>query len=400
MRRALIGIARTEPATGHLIVRFEELLRDKCQTELAALLFERGTKYESRHFCLSKDVPWLAAVCELGWITPEALERRRSNPALAGLGDFLGQRSIGLIITVPRGSPNPALLLAFRTKVNESPFTYPEVERLQKIAELMDNILIRSRLTAQEALHARIEYLAMMSRGLAHDLKNLITPVSTFLVHTDGAYRTGSPEAEVHAAARRAMRVMTDYVREAMFFAERLKPRFEKVSLSPVLSSVHSVAKTRADARSVSLDVVPPQAPEIVADAVLLQRLLTNLVHNAIDASKAGQSVRLRVNYLPPGHVQFQVSDDGSGISPENLARVFEPYFTTKVFGDEVRGFGLGLTICQTIAELHHGRIEVQSETGKGTRVAVTLPTTQVTSDDAAGSMRVQIPLTADLASP
>jgi signal transduction histidine kinase len=112
----------------------------------------------------------------------------------------------------------------------------------------------------------------------------------------------------------------------------------------------------------------------VTADAVLLQRMLANLVSNAIDASAPGQTVRLAAQALAPGWLRLQVSDQGSGIAPEKLERIFEPYFTTKEFGEDVRGFGLGLTIAQKIAQLHGGTIAVQSEPGRGTVMTVDLP--------------------------
>jgi signal transduction histidine kinase len=68
------------------------------------------------------------------------------------------------------------------------------------------------------------------------------------------------------------------------------------------------------------------------------------------------------------------VSDQGSGIRPENLKHIFDPYFTTKDTGNSTRGLGLGLAICQKIAELHGGRIDVSSEWGKGATFAVIFP--------------------------
>jgi signal transduction histidine kinase len=72
--------------------------------------------------------------------------------------------------------------------------------------------------------------------------------------------------------------------------------------------------------------------------------------------------------------MQFQVRDAGVGISPDIRDRIFEPYFTTKEFGEDVRGFGLGLTIAQKITHLHGGRISVASTLGKGTVFTVDLP--------------------------
>jgi signal transduction histidine kinase len=318
------------------------------------------------------------------WITPESLQRRRPTPALDDLAALLRENSLGAAITVPRGSTSPTLLVVLGVKTNEWPCTYPEIRRLQNVAELMDNILTRSRFTDQAALQTRLEHLAMMSRGLAHDLKNLITPVSTFLIHTEGRYPADSAAAEVHAAAQRSVRIMTEYVREALFFADNLKPRMESVELENIFDRVREATAMRASDRGVRLAIALDAAPTTTADGVLLQRLLANLVNNAIDASTRGQLVRASAISLPDGQLRFQVVDEGVGIAPDLRARIFEPYFTTKEFGEEVRGFGLGLTIAQKIAHLHAGRISVESTPGKGTTFTVDLPPASPAGDSAA----------------
>ncbi len=377
MRRDTIEIARLEPHPEKLAAQFEKFLRDQCQTSYAALLVDQGEAHTAGRLQFAKNRPGYAALAEKGWTTPESLLRRRSTPGLDDLRAFLAEHSLGLMVASPRGSPNPTLIIALGTKTNEWPFTYPEVQRLQNIAELMDNILTRSRLTLQAAVRARMEHLAMMSRGLAHDLNNLITPISSFLVHTDGRYASGSPEGEVHAAARRSVRIMGDYVREALFFSERLTPRFERVELGRIFQEVCAVTATRAAERGVAVVGVPEYDGPVTADSVLLQRMLANVVGNAIDASGRGQTVTLSATLGRSGFLCLRVADAGCGIAPDNLARIFDPYFTTKKYGDDVRGFGLGLTICQKIVQLHGGTVAVESELGKGTTVTLNLPLAQ-----------------------
>jgi signal transduction histidine kinase len=93
---------------------------------------------------------------------------------------------------------------------------------------------------------------------------------------------------------------------------------------------------------------------------------------NAIDAMPSGGNLSLRTAESPGSQeVRIEVEDDGTGIPKEVLARVFEPFFTTKERG---RGMGLGLAISRSIVERHGGRIEVQSEPGRGTKFVITLP--------------------------
>lgn len=373
-RQAVIEIARTELDPGRLFPAFEMFLRRHYQTAFAGFLVDVGQEYAGSKLSVSKGSLSFAGLLELEWATPETLQRRRSTPRLDELRKCVIENSFGVIIPVPRGSSTPSLLLVLGTKEHGWPFTYPEVQQLQNIGELMDNILTHARLTNQAALQAKMEHLAMMSRGLAHDLKNLITPVSSFLVHTDGHYKPDSPEAEVHDAAKRSVRIMTDYVREALFFSERLSPKFEAVDLPLTFSAVCDVTRARADRRGVTLAAHSSLGATLDADGILVQRMLANLVGNAIDASAAGQTVTLSAQSARPGWLQIQVKDTGCGVAPEHLHRIFDPYFTTKEFGDDVRGFGLGLTICQKIVHLHGGTISVKSEVGKGTTATVDLP--------------------------
>lgn len=373
MRRSLIDCARSEPQIAGLKIRFESFLLAECAASSAVLATEHHDEFRSDTLTFSKHRKAYEALRNLGWATTETLQRRRSSEAINDLKSLLAEHSLGLLLAVPKGSPSPSLLVALGTRANEQPYTYPEIERLQNIAELMDNILTHSSLSAQAALQAKVEHLAMMSRGLAHDLKNLITPVSSFLIHTDGQYAPGSAEAEVHTAARRSVRVMTDYVRDALFFSERLQPKLVLVDVPKLFNAVVELTAGRAADHGVKVRSRINVPQPVVADVVLVQRMLVNLVSNAIDASTSGQSVTLSADTCDGGF-RLKVSDEGCGVSAGNLPRIFEPYFTTKQFGDDVRGFGLGLTICQKITNLHAGTITLQSELGKGTQVTVVLP--------------------------
>lgn len=257
---------------------------------------------------------------------------------------------------------------------NEEPFTYAEIVQLQHAGELIEYNLIRSRLATQAELNQRMEGLAVVSRGLAHDLKNLITPLATFLNHTKGTHTPGLREEDAHGSASRALGVITDYIEDALFFTEKRQLRLAPTTGSQLLPAVAEITGDHARKRHVRVTVNPLQGPPSAADATLLRRLLANLVNNAIDASGPGTTVALSGGSLPSGGFAFHVCDQGCGIPAENIGRIFEPYFTTKVYGESSRGFGLGLTICQKIVELHNGSIEVTSQVGRGTEMRVQLP--------------------------
>jgi signal transduction histidine kinase len=372
-RAKIMEAASSEPDTRKLKVAFEAILSEHCQTSFAALVADTSDTHVVG-LDLGSQRPGFLALCRHEWATPEGLERLRSSPELADLGGLLAKNSLGLVLTAPRGSKTPSLVLALGTKTNHWPYTYPEVQRLQSLAESMDNALTHSRLTAQAVLKARIEDLAVVSRGLAHDLKNLITPISTFLVHTDGRFRPGSAEGQVHEAAKRSIQLMAEYMREAMFFSNRLEPRFEQVELRAILETMRESTKPHAAKRGVTVRVEIDADFWLVVDPALFQRLVINLVINAIDASTNGREVVVSATTLSHNSLQLRVADHGCGIPAELNGRIFEPYFTTKESGDDTRGYGLGLTICQKIVQLHEGTIQVESENGLGTNITVEIP--------------------------
>lgn len=132
--------------------------------------------------------------------------------------------------------------------------------------------------------------------------------------------------------------------------------------------------------------IIETSVPEEVLaemDEVLLQRLIANLIRNAIDASPEQGLVKVLLERLPKMDatrewLRVRVIDHGEGIPKENLSRILTPYFTTKNRGDENRGFGLGLAICRKIVTLHGGNLAISSQIRKGTTVQVDLPSRQV----------------------
>ena len=120
-----------------------------------------------------------------------------------------------------------------------------------------------------------------------------------------------------------------------------------------------------------TLDLAP-ELPAVNCDPAQIEQVLLALVSNAIDAMPRGGNLWLRTRLVPDhDEIEIQVQDDGSGIPPEVLPRIFEPFTTTKESG---HGVGLGLAVSHSIVERHRGRIAVQSEIGRGTTFTITLP--------------------------
>lgn len=117
-----------------------------------------------------------------------------------------------------------------------------------------------------------------------------------------------------------------------------------------------------------------PNLPTVEHDRGQISQLLLNLLLNAVQAIDGAGAIRVEISLLK-GDAAIAVVDTGRGIAPEHLPNIFRPFYTTKG-----NGTGLGLSLGRQIAEEHHGRIEVTSEVGKGTKFLVVLPLQQATA--------------------
>jgi len=130
------------------------------------------------------------------------------------------------------------------------------------------------------------------------------------------------------------------------------------------------VVEGKAAENDIKIAVVEHEdVPQIMGDPEFLRSVFNNLFINAVQ-SMGTQGGNLNIKISPEDSVvRFDIADTGNGISPENLSKIFEPYFSTKETGT-----GLGLAIVQKIVEIHNGTIEVESVEGEGTKFTVRLP--------------------------
>lgn len=231
------------------------------------------------------------------------------------------------------------------------------------------------RLQALEQLR-HSERLAMIGRiasGLAHELGTPLNVVS------GRAKMIGSGDlkpAEVDDSARiireQAER-MTGIIRQLLDFARRPAGKRQRQPLGPVVASVVRMLEPTARGARVELSIEENgEAPAPVIDRSQIEQVLINLVMNAVQAQPDGGRVQVGVAAAPDGRgVQLTVADTGPGMDPEQIASIFEPFYTTKSAG---QGTGLGLPIVEGIVEEHGGTITVASQPGRGTTFTVVLP--------------------------
>jgi two-component system nitrogen regulation sensor histidine kinase NtrY len=231
----------------------------------------------------------------------------------------------------------------------------------------------RERLVQSERVAAWRE----VARRLAHELKNPLFPLQTTVENLQRAKDQHSNQFEevfresagILLSEIQNLKTITDRFSD---FSKMPQPELSTVNLNEVVRS--AVKLFEAQFGAVGRPPITPELhleedlPAIQADQALLHRALENLILNAMDAMPAGGVLMLRTTH-GNGDVHLEISDTGTGLTPEECDRLFTPYYTTKQHGT-----GLGLAIVQSVVSDHGGRISVESETGVGTSFHIDLP--------------------------
>jgi signal transduction histidine kinase len=271
-------------------------------------------------------------------------------------------------------------LMLLGPKANGDLFTPHDLRLLTELSSNLGLLLNQVRLRQQlQAVHEQ-DLMGRMSRGLAHDLNNLLTPVQTLLQLLRESKMNQETIDELLPMGLRNLETVRTYVNEALFFSRSSKLQGKAGLLDATVREAMALVQTNAaEAKSITLTFQGEGEVVIEMDAVLIKRLLCNLLSNAVDASPSGSQIEIQLAPLPKTELnrdwyRIKITDHGEGISQENLRRVFTPYFTTKNTGDGKRGFGLGLAIARNIVHLHGGNLSITSKEKKGTTVQVDLP--------------------------
>ena len=214
----------------------------------------------------------------------------------------------------------------------------------------------------------------MMTRVLAHEMMNSLTPISS--LSESVARLTGAPEADPRIAD--AVATIGRRSEHLIAFVERYRaivdlpaPRLESVDLPAFLAAIDGLVGAELRARGIDFAAAPEFGSEPVqADPALLEQAVLNLVKNAAEAvaGEAGGRVRLSSG-VAPGRATLTVTDNGPGIEEDRMEEVFVPFYTTKEDGG-----GIGLTLARQIALAHGGRLTAKRLAAGGTAFEIRLP--------------------------
>jgi signal transduction histidine kinase len=227
------------------------------------------------------------------------------------------------------------------------------------------------RLTEHRARAAEsLASVATLVAGLAHEIG---TPMGVIRGHAEAL--EGSVEGEKAAWRLRTIREQIDrislIIQSLLNIARPKQAQRVPVTLASVADTALAFLSEKVRRRSVRVERAFAPAPDVLGDADKLQQLFLNLILNALDAMPEGGTLRVAIAPSGDDEIEVSVADTGTGIAAADLPQIFTPFFSTKPAG---RGSGLGLMVAEGIVSDHGGRIEAQSEVGRGTTFTMRFP--------------------------
>jgi PAS domain S-box-containing protein len=255
------------------------------------------------------------------------------------------------------------------------PFDGEAGEAGRRFTMILTDVTHDKRTTGQRIEDERTSSVLLLAAGVAHELGNPLNSLTIHLQLIARRLKKLKPSADADSVGE-SLRICRDEVQRLdgiiRHFLEAIRPRspdLAETNLAEVLAEVLHFQRREFANRGVAVEAETPVAlPPVLADRDQLKQAFFNITKNALEAMQPGGTLKIR-SRADDDSVYLLFGDSGSGIKATDLARLFQPYFTTKS-----SGHGLGLMIVQRIMKDHGGRAEIESKEGVGTVVTLQFP--------------------------
>jgi PAS domain S-box-containing protein len=219
---------------------------------------------------------------------------------------------------------------------------------------------------------AKLATVGELAAGIAHELNNPLATVSLRVESMLAALPADHPHRAALGVVEGEVERMGNLVANVLQFSRRGRRELSTLVVGDEVGRTLELIQYQFRKRGVEVRrELAADVPTVLADRQQLRQVFLNLLTNALDAMPEGGILTVRVRPAMAGRLAIEIVDTGTGIRPEHLARVTEPFFTTK---EEGKGTGLGLAICKRIVQEHGGTLTVESALEKGTTVRIDLP--------------------------
>jgi PAS domain S-box-containing protein len=239
---------------------------------------------------------------------------------------------------------------------------------------VLEDVTARIRLEEQLQQREKLSSIGLLAAGVAHEVNTPLTGVSSYTQMLLGMLPETDPKHALLQKVRRQADRASNIVNNLLNFSRTgSATEFVEVDVHRVLDDTLQLLETQLHRNQIEIErCYDPELPMALGNAGKLQQVFTNLILNARDAIPEGGRITLFTAATDRETIVIEVADTGIGIAPENVAKIYDPFYTTKGVG---RGTGLGLAVSYGIVQEHSGHISVESTPGRGTTFRITLPT-------------------------
>jgi PAS domain S-box-containing protein len=333
---------------------------------LAVDLADRVESWNSQMEVMYALPRWQALTRPLSEIFPpefvEEFYRVRQNPGIHNLYKFRLSTPAGEVRTI-----NAAIAPLVTKKFNV-------IGRLI----IMDDITERVELEAQLSQADKLSSIGLLAAGVAHEVNTPLAVISSYTQMLGKQLQSDPQKAGLLEKITRQTFRASEIVNNLLNFSRTSGAEFADVDVNKIITDTLALLEHQFKTSHITVeDELADHLPRIQGNTGRLQQVFLNLFLNAKDAMNGGG--RLRVVTSNGTGVSVAVTDTGSGIAPEHIARIYDPFFTTKTTPSEGqnRGTGLGLSVTYGIIQEHAGKIRVESRPGEGTTFYLDFPLTR-----------------------
>lgn len=311
--------------------------------------------------------------------------RRAARPLVFTLGIFLMSSLITLYLVYRFSRPIANLSDGARQVASGNlQVRVPGSSRRDEIGRLVTTFNeMASELEKKRDIESQLQQaeksavVGRLGSAIAHEIRNPLNYINLTLDHLRSRF---APDDETKrekfekltSQLKNEVARIDSQISDFLNYSRPAKANLQPIDARDVVKESLRIVEPEAEEKGITISVVEHEnVPKIMGDPEFLRSVFNNLFINAVQAMESGGG-HLGIKISPSDDnkfVNFEITDTGGGISQENLASIFEPYFSTKETGT-----GLGLAIVQKVVEVHNGTIAVESEEGKGTKFVVRLP--------------------------
>ncbi len=312
---------------------------------------------------------------------------RATRKKYGRLGDIIGKKYYQVIYQEEDPPPNCPILLCFLTakpvqEEGEHPMwggfyqfhafpVFSTSGELERVVYYEKDITEERKMEERFRQSERLKSLGTLATGIAHEIRNPLASIHLNIQMLARELELNEDQAQMMTDIQSEIKKIDRIVKQVLGFARPSKPAITENSLNEIVAYCHKLTRTQLRKKGITVTVdLDSSLPHILCDFDQIAQVVMNLIINALEAMPNGGELVLKT-FLEKDkkHVVLLIRDNGTGITPEDQMRIFDPFFTRKVHGS-----GLGLYISQQIIEKHQGTIEFSSKPGKGTSFFIYFP--------------------------